>query len=352
MPDPVPADQQTQPAPPAGMMRGDAKDDADGFAQAAGRAKARAKQEDEAFQKKDDLKRKAEARADQIIEGVDLDALAKEVDEDFSMASKFRNLRQMTPAATAKLEELRQRVKARKAEAKPVEGDVKDGMKPAAAVAPAAGAAKPAGALDATDPPASAPAAAAAPGATVPPAGAAPVGDPAKPAEADEFTQKLDALRKEFDIKLTAQKEAQKKLETENQTLKAEKQKFEQAQKQAAEQKRVEQFTTAAKAAGIPEDLADFAFGKAQDIVNEFGGKMTYAQIFEKLEAKHPSIFKNQSVVPQAKDDTTETTFRVQPGTGSNTGGVGSKPPVKPKQEKGADSWDESRRKLKAQVRG
>lgn len=338
----LPTDQQPQPAPPAGMMRGEAKDDG-GFDGARARAKAHAKAEDEAFNKKSDLQKTADARADQIIEGVDLDALAKEVDEDFSMASKFRNLRKLSPDATAKLAEIRQRVMERKKEQTTAKGAVDNDQKKDAIVPPVAGGASQTVVPDAAGQPTAAPVAA---GAQDPVAGG-------KAADTtDEFTKKLDELRKEFATKLTVQQEATKKLEQENQKLKADKQKFEDEQRVAADQKRVEQFTTAAKAAGIPEDLADFAFGKAQDIVNKAGARLTYNQIFEKLQEQHPSIFKTKQVEPQAQNTPDDPKFRVQPGTGSNTGGVGSRPTQKPKMERGADSWDESRRKLKAQVRG
>lgn len=340
-----------QPAPPSGMMRGDAKDDG-GFDAARARAKQKAKKEDEDFSKKLDLQKQADARADQIIEGVDLDALAKEVDEDFSMASKFRNLRQMTPEATKKLAEIRNRVKERKAAMKPAEG-----TQPVAGSAPAAGAQPAAGAApQGSAAPAAGAASAAAPAAGAqPPAGGAPATgtpDPAKPAATDDFTKKLDDLRKEFDTKLTAQQKKQQELEAENAKLKADKQKFEEEKKKAAEQQRVDNFNKAAKAAGIPDDLSGFAYTKAQDIVNKAGAKLTYQQIFDKLKEQHPSIFNTKEVKPAATETKEEPKFQVRPGTGSPTGGKGSTPPAVPKQERGADSWDESRRKLKERVKG
>lgn len=359
-----PADQQPQPAPPPGMMRGDAKDDAGGFDAARSRAKQRVREEDVKIEKDRNLKQKAEAQADQIIRGVDLESLAKEVDEDFSMASKFRNLRKMTPDAEKKLTEIRQRVLERR-KAKPAEGGDMKKENPTAGAAPAAGGA-PTSPTSSTTPNApqagsqagstsgqtNQPAQAPAPGQA--PAASADGKPPAAPAASDEFTKKLDALRNEFDTKLTTQQSEMKKLQDENAKLKTEKQKAEEQRKVEVEKQRIANFKTASKAAGIPDDLAEFAFNKAQDVVNASGVKMTYAQIFEKLKEKHPSIFNTKSVKPEAPEkpaeQPAEQKFRVQPGTGSPTGGAGSKPPVKPQEEKGADSWDASRQKLKKRV--
>lgn len=357
-----PADQQPQPAAPAGMMRGDAKDDANGFDMARSRAKQRVREDDAKQEKDRNIKQKADAQADQIIKGVDLESLAKEVDEDFSMASKFRNLRKMTTDAEKKLADIRQRVLERR-KAKPAEGgDVKK-ENPTAGAAPAAGGA-PTSPTSSTTPNAqqAGSQAGSAPGTTPPAAPAqaqAPAAStdgkpPAAPAPTDEFTKKLDDLRKEFDNKLTTQQATVKKLEDENNKLKAEKQKAEEQRKQEVEKQRIANFKTASKVAGIPDDLAEFAFNKAQDVVNASGTKMTYAQIFEKLKEKHPSIFNTKSVKPEAEEKPAQREeqqkFRVQPGTGSPTGGAGSKPQAKPKEEVGADSWDASRQKLKKRV--
>lgn len=352
-----PLDQQQQPAPPTGMMRGDAKDDANGFDAARSRAKQRVREDEAQNDKARNLKQKAEAQADQIIKGVDLESLAKEVDEDFSMASKFRNLRTMAPDAEKKLAEIRQRVLERR-KAKSVEGGDMKKENPTAGAAPVAGgAAVPS--VDAAGKPVAAPAGTPAAGTTAPAAGipapaAGVAGEPAKPpAASDEFTKKLDALRSEFDTKLTTQQAELKKLTDENAKLKTEKQKAEDQRKVEVEKQRIANFKTASKAAGIPDDLAEFAFNKAQDVVNSSGVKMTYAQIFDKLKEKHPSIFNTRSVKPEAPEkpaEQPEQKFRVQPGTGSNTGGAGSKPAAIPKEEKGADSWDASRQKLKKRV--
>lgn len=361
--EPKPADQQPQPAPPAGMMRGDAKDDAGGFDAARARAKQRVRDEDAKLEKDRSIKQKADAQAEQIIKGVDLDSLAKEVDEDFSMASKFRNLRNMTPDAEKKLAEIRQRVLERR-KVKPAEGKDMKKENPTADAAPAAG--------NAPTPPASsttnntqqagsqAGSGSAQTNQQSPANGQTPAVSPdgkppAAPAPSDEFTKKLDDLRKEFDSKLTTQQAAMKKLEEENAKLKTEKQKADEQRKADAEKQRVANFKTAAKAAGIPDDLAEFAYSKAQDVVNTSGVKMTYAQIFEKLKEKHPSIFNVKSVKPEATEKSSEQPkeeykFQAKPGTGSATGGAGSKPPAPKKEELGADSWDASRQKLKKRV--
>lgn len=364
--EPKPADQQPQPAPPAGMMRGDAKDDAGGFDAARARAKQRVRDEDAKLEKDRNLKQKAEAQADQIIKGVDLESLAKEVDEDFSMASKFRNLRKMTPDAEKKLAEIRQRVLERRKSA-PAENKEMKKENPTAGAAPAAGGAPASPTSSTTNNPQTAGSqAGSASSQTGQQAPAAPANgqtppastdgkQPAAPAPSDEFTKKLDELRKEFDTKLTTQQAAMKKLEDENAKLKMEKQKAEEQRKIEAEKQRVASFKTAAQAAGIPEDLAEFAYGKAQDVVNASGVKMTYAQIFEKLKEKHPSIFHTKSVKPEASEKPSEQPkeeqkFQVKPGTGSPTGGASSKPQAPKKEELGADSWDASRQKLKKRV--
>jgi len=349
-----PADQQPQPTAPAGMMRGDAKDDADGFDMARSRAKQRVR-EDEARQEKDyNIKQRADVQADQILKGVDLESLAKEVDEDFSMAAKFRNLRKMTPDAEKKLADIRQRVLERR-KSKPAESEDAKKGNPTAGAVPAAGGAPISPTLSTTP---NAPQAGSTPG-TTPPAAPAPApaastaGKPPAEAPTDEFTKKLDDLRKEFDNKLATQQALMKKLEDENNKLKIEKQKAEEQRKAEIEKQRIANFKTAAKAAGIPDDLTEFAFSKAQDAVNASGVKMTYAQIFEKLKEKYPSIFNTKSVKPEAEgkpEQKEEQKFRVYPGTGSPTGGAGSKPQAKPKEEVGADSWDASRQKLKKRV--
>lgn len=362
--EPKPDDQQSQPAPPAGMMRGEAKDDPGGFDAARARAKQRVREEDAKFEKDRNLKQKAEAQADQIIKGVDLESLAKEVDEDFSMASKFRNLRKMTPDAEKKLAEIRQRVLERR-KSSPAENKDMKKENPTAGAVPAVGNAPTSPTSSTTNNPQTAGSQAGSASAQTNPQtpavsaqGQAPAASPdgkQPAAPSDEFTKKLDDLRKEFDTKLTTQQAEMKKLQDENAKLKVEKQKAEEQRKIEAEKQRVASFKTAANAAGIPDDLAEFAYNKAQDIVNASGVKMTYAQIFEKLKEKHPSIFHTKSVKPEAPEKPSEQAkeehkFQVKPGTGSATGGASSKPQAPKKEELGADSWDASRQKLKKRV--
>ncbi len=343
---------------------------------------------------------KIDGEATALVDGIDIDKIANEVDADWKMAEKIRQFRTMTPENQQKLQGIIHNVDARRqaridellndpelnaeidaALEAPVAGQPPAAAAAAAAVPPAAAApavapaAVPAAAAEA--PAAGAPAAPAAqPPAAQEPAAVQNPGEPvvpAVPAQPPAVTppqpqldnqalldSKLDAIRTEMNDKFQKQEDelAQEKIRREEAEKKM--QEMQQADEARVQQQVRTTFDENAGKLGIPEDLRDVAFGKARDIVNVAQRQMSWDEIFASMKEQFPSLFREVAATTKAPADgeqaggtgeTVQKKVTVKPGTGSDAGGKAptQQPPVAGK-KKGHESWDEAKKALSARA--
>lgn len=334
---------------------------------------------------------KVDGEATAIVDGIDIDKIANEVDADWQMAEKIRQFRTMTPENQQKLQGVIQNVDARrKARIDELLNDPELNAEidkaleaPVAGQPPAAAPAVPAVAAVAA-PAAVAPAAAGAPAAPAaqPPAVQEPAavqnpGEPAVPAvpavapvvaapppQLDNqalLDTKLDAIRTEMNDKFKKQEDelAQEKIRREEAEQKM--QEMAQADETRVQQEVRTKFDENAGKLGIPEDLRDVAFGKARDIVNVAQKHLSWDEIFASMKAQFPSLFREGTAaapdVAAGGEQTGGTgeagqkKVSVKPGTGSDAGGKApiQQPTVKGKRKE-HDSFDEAKRALSARA--
>jgi hypothetical protein len=297
---------------------------------------------------------KIEGQAKALVEGIDINKIAQEVDADWQMAEKIRGFRTLTPENEAKLATLTQNVQKRRQERIDKllsESELNDGL----VGARVAGQQPPAQPQGAQQPPAQ-----------QNPGEVAPVAQPGqqpavKPPEQQLNDQalldsKLDTIRREFDDKFKKQQgemeqERIRRLEAENKMK----------EMKAAEENRVNQevrsnFNTNAGKLGIPADLQDVAFGKARDIVNANQRNMSWDEIFAAMKEQFPSLFRGgkPAAAPAegdgnagAEGEAGQKKVAVKPGTGTGAGGASpAKPPAAPGGKKEYDSFDEAKKAL------
>lgn len=303
-------------------------------------------------------KAKIEGKAAAIVEGIDINQIADEVDADFKMAEKIRSFRKMSPENEQKLAAITQNVQKRRQERidkllnDPDLNDEIDGALAAAAQQPATQPQKPAGQQE--------------PPAQQNPGEQAPAAQPGQQPAVKPPEQQLD-INQLLDSKLAGvRKELEDKIKQTNSELEQERVRRQEAENKMKEMKQAEQnriqqevrtnFNTNAGKLGIPEDLLDVAFGKARDIVNANQRQMSWDEIFAAMKTQFPSLFRGgKATAPAAGGEEnaggdageTQKKVTVKAGTGTGAGGAGPKnPPPAAGGKKEHDSFDEAKKAL------
>jgi len=335
----------------------------DGFSKARDKINEKVATEEKHDQIKADAAQEGEIRGEEMADAFDFDTMMKELDaeaekfeSELDSAKKYEQIRKegLTDEQKTKLDEIKERVSKRTAEQeKNVAGE-------GAETTP-----KETTGTE-TTPPASAGAAQSAEAETTTPAegGQPATGEPAKPAEGEPakapegdqqpaITQEAIAKQVteavEKGLEPIKNKLAEK--EQENADLKDKLKRAEEVRDEIKEDRdnlkkktNFHKFSSAAHDAGIPTNLHEFAQQKAQEIVNEAGKEMSFADIFEKLKEDVPEFF------AKVKDDKE---LEVKPGatgTGGEGGGSAKAPPAEPREK--AASFREAKQNLRKRVQG
>lgn len=298
---------------------------------------------------------KAEGEATALVNGIDIDQIANEVDADWQMAERIRALRTMSPENEAKLKTLIDGVKARhQSRIDELLNDPQYQDK------------KPEGTVAGQQPQQQPPAqpgqqpAQQNPNEQVPPAqpGQQPaVKPPEQQLDNNQLLEsKLNEIRTEMNDKFKKQEN-----ELEQERIRREEAERKMKEMEEAENRRVQeqvrsQFDENAGKMGVPDDLKDVAFGKARDIVNANQRQMSWDEIFTRMKEEFPSLFRGGGGAPAATEGGEQAgaegapgqkKVAVKPGTGSNAGGAapGKQPDSKP-QKKEHESFDEAKKAL------
>lgn len=377
---------QQQPEPPQGnnvvtdpkkagegqLFKGDVNEGHDDFQKARESMNQKLRQKEEAdkqaeVQKTEEEKRKAkiEGEAEAIVEGIDIDKIAKEVDDDFSIAEKVRSFRSLTPEAQQKLTELRQRVgdrRNKRIEELLNDPDLNDEIDNALANSQPEGQQAPPPQQPQKPEGQQEPAGQQQPGEETPPAQ---VQEPQKPQQPQQqmdnsqlLESKLNEIRSEFNEKFEKQNEELEQERIRREEAEQKMKEMEEAEKAREQEKVKADFKDNASKLGIPDDLHDVAFGKATEIVNANQRQMTWNEIFAAMKEHYPSLFR-EGKGKATTDDSGEAEdagegageakkkVTVKPGTGTSAGGKGNPPPQESKKKaEGHDSWEAAKKSL------
>lgn len=353
------------------LFKGDVNDGHDDFQKAREgmNERLRKKQEEDQqaeVQKTEEEKRKAkiEGEADALVDGIDIEKIARDVDEDFSIAEKVRSFRSLSPEAQNNLTELRQRVgdrRNKRIEELLNDPDLNDEIDSALENNAGQSGQQPQGGQAA--PPPQQPEGQQTPEGQQEPAEGTPpaqVQEPQKPQQPQQqmddqqlLDSKLDSIRNEFNEKFEKQQEELEQERIRREEAEQKMQEMEQVEKQKQQEETKKQFRDNASKLGIPDDLQDVAFSKATDIVNSNQRQMTWDEIFAAMKEHYPSLFRDAKGGAPASGDAGEGAgaakkkVAVKAGTGTDAGGkAGAKPPEKKKSADGHDSFSEARKSL------
>jgi hypothetical protein len=302
-------------------------------------------------------KAKIEGKAAAIVEGIDINAIADEVDADFKMAEKIRAFRKLSPENEQKLAAISKSVQQRRQERidkllnDPDMNSDLDNALDAAGAQPPTQPQKPAGQQE--------------PAGQQAPAEGTPQAQPGQQPPVQQPDQQLD-INQLLDSKLAGvRKELEDKIKKTNNELEQERIRRQEAENKMKEMKQAEEnrvqqevrtnFNSNAGKLGIPEDLLDVAFGKARDIVNANQRQMSWDDIFAAMKTQFPSLFRGKQATAPAEGggnagaDAGEAAKKVtvKAGTGTGAGGAGPKnPPPAAGGKKEHDSFDEAKKAL------